>query len=277
MPGIPLFVDDYNIPGMESEVFTFENEFLLAGYPSYYNRSAVLLGASTDSGNTGNTSFLRKGLLLSLDRSTNIYAPWTPYTPNATTNNLRQSIDGILPISLDMSSAEDRVVPVLTMGRVMTDRLIVPTTSTVGLSSNAYRYLVGRQLGGGIEFDSPQYGLHQNLVYVNDDTEGAFDLEDYPNGTHFIVSGANAVALTLPAPLPGLQYTFSTFGAADIVLTGATAGDIVGPGDAALDTATLSDIGDSLTLLGITTADTPTHKWLAIPSPVAASSSVAFA
>lgn len=257
----PLFTNDLSLPGMTTVQETFENEFLHVGYPSSVKRSAQILGTATDSGNTDNTSLLRKGLLMSYNRNGNLWAPWTPYTPNATTNNYYQSIDGVLQESLDLTGGGNRFGPVVTRGQMMTNRLIVAGKTTWGIDDSPYRYLVARQLAPGIVIDDLSFAPQNAIIYVDDDTAGAFALTDFPNGTTFVFTGANAVALTLPAPLPGLEYTFLSYGTADVVLTGATAGDIKST-TAADDTITLTEIGASVTILGVTTASSPAHHWI---------------
>ena len=272
MGTVPLHRELYGIPGMDAAVETFENEFLLDDMHHVLKRGALLDKDSTDSGNTGNTSFLRKGLLLGYDRANDIWGPWTPHTPNSTTNNYFHTIDGILAHSVDLTNlTADRLISVVTMGRVQTDRLVVAGDSTIGLRNSAYRFMAGRQLNPNILFDSMDYALTQGVVYIDDDTAGAPTLTNYQNGTTFVFTGANAVTLTLPAPVPGLQYTFKTYGTGDITINAATAGDIVGV-SAADDTITLTNIEDCVTIMGITTAATPTHKWVVTgATPVAAS------
>lgn len=278
MAGLPRFVSDYALPGQEAVLETFENEFRYATYPSHVSRGELLLASATDSGNTPNTSLLRKGLLMSKNRNTGTWSPWTPYSPNAATNNYNQSIDGILDTTIDLTGGGNRFVPICTRCHAKVDGLIIAGSSSVGIRSSAYRYLASRQLAPNILLDSLDFALHNNLVYVDDDTEGAFDLLKYPNGTTFVFTGANTVSLTLPAPLPGLEYTFLEWGAGDIVLTAATADTLIAPGDAAADSITLTDVGDGCKLLGITTAATPTHQWLvATHNPAAASTSLTIA
>lgn len=265
----PLFTTHRLAPGMGNAVETFENEFLYATYPPPVKEPSMLLPTALDSGNTPNTRLLRRGLLMAKNRVTGKWAPWTPYTPNATTNNYFQSVDGILDETVDMTGDFDREVPIVKMARLRTDRLIVPGTTAIGLHNSPYRYLAARSMAKWLELDGNDLWMHENIVYVNDDTEGAFVLTNYPNNSHFIFSGANAVALTLPAPLPGLEYKFTTLAAtADVTLTAATAGDIIGA-TAADDLITLTDLNDSCVLKGITIAG-PAHKWLMESSPTVA-------
>lgn len=265
MPGtVPLFRDNYSIPGMTAAVETFENEFLLSGFPYKDDAGCILDGDSTDAGNTNFTSVLRKGLLMSLDRATNEWKPWAPFTQNAAAAaNYAQSIDGILSVTIDVSGGStNRIVPITRIGRVMADRLVIPGTEAIGLAGHALRYLIGRQLAPNLLLDDPTYSLSNCLAYFDDDlTAGDVNLLNYPNGTTFVFSGGNGITQPLPAALPGLQFTFVSRGDQDVVLTAPADNSIYSMNETG-NTLTLSDEGDCITLVGVQTA-ADTYVWLA--------------
>lgn len=277
---IPIYRDEWHLPGQQALVETFENEFLLDGPYHRWDYAGIIDGTSTDAAVTDNTSFLRKGMLMSLDRSTNKWKPWSPVSRNSLTAiYYNQSVDGILGHSLDLSSgSNDRNGPILRIGRVRADRLITAGISALGLDGNAYRYLVGRQLAPTIQLDNPDYVLSNSMAYINDlDADPLMDLTKYPNGTHFICDG-NAFTFTLPAPLPGWEMSFTSMGDGDIVFTSAGASQFYGH-NVIGNTLTVTDEGATFTLLGVTLSGTigsPTNVWALINStPATATDSAA--
>lgn len=264
----PLFRDSYGLTGQDALVETFENEFLLDGYYHREDAAAILDGDSLDYGNTGNTGLLRKGLLMSLDRATNQWKPWLPFVPNTVAAiNYAQTVDGILSKTIDLTgNTSDRQCPILRIGRVRADRLAISHATegvALGLTGNDYRYLVGRQMAPNIMMDNLDYVAQKPIVYVTGlDSDPAMDAANYPNGTRFLFAGGSTAPFTLPAPLPGLEYHFTTLGDSDIVITSAGANQIYMNNDI-VNTLTASDEGASLSILGVELS-AGTHVWAAI-------------
>ena len=268
---VPLYQELHQLPGMTAAVETFENEFLVEGMPYNYRSSCLLDGTSTDAGNTDNTSLLRKGLLMSYDRNSKKWGPWTYYTPNDATNNYRQTVDGVLAISVDVTGSTDRAVPIVTKGFVMAERLIVPGTTanggSFGLAGSALRYAVGQVMTPALVLDNLDYGREGGLIYVDDD-DVATSFDDYPNGSTFVYTGANAVTnQALPTPVPGRKISIFSHGDATLSFLSPVDNSIYHGGTNG-NTLTLTDEGDSVTLVGIQTASTPTYGYAVVNASV---------
>jgi Bacteriophage lambda head decoration protein D len=209
-----------NTPGFSELVQSVE----WGGIYSCWNGERGLLSslstigsASTDAGNTGNTTTLRPGLVMAVKTSD---SKWYPYDPTQTDG--RQNAAGVLPFGVPMlgiaGSVEDKVMSILTRGNII-------AAQAVNLDAQAQRQLEAI----GFNFDAPL--KKQLIVKAADYTVVAAD-----NGAEFQATAA--VNFTLPAAAAGYEFTFTQTANANLVVTGST--NIVCDGNAGATSITYS-------------------------------------
>ena len=162
--------DGYNVfPGITAARESFENEFMWGRFETKELMGAVIDGSARDSGNLGNTTRLRSGLLLGRITTTQKLKQWDPVATDGT-----QNIYGILKTSLNtqnLSADTDRLTgPIVISGAVKPNRLFV------GLQSNG----------------TAQSGTATTIVLDADDNHP----DDFYNGMTLTITGGTGVGQT---------------------------------------------------------------------------------
>jgi hypothetical protein len=232
-------------PGISTVVEEFKNEFLWDRWENHELMGERLSGAARDTGNTGNTTILRAGLLLGMVTASNKLKEWNP-----TGTDGSQYIFGVLRYSINVQNAsadQDRFLgPIVVGGGVKADKLIIPGTTAKGIAGNAVEWAIRAQMNGRFFMDD---GHKYMLDYQRPLTKATdYTVVNADHGTEFNTDGAaGAVTFSLPAtPLAGLEFYFRNTAAQNMIIDGAS--DIVVAGHTTLDadTITFSTAGDKL-------------------------------
>lgn len=137
-------------PGMLSEVYTAETDLSDIIYGPLWNclylNYAVVDGASRDNGNTGNTTVLRPGLIMSRVTAT---GKWRPFVSGASDGT--QFARGILlsfglNTQLASGDADRYLATILVRGVVNPEALCLNTTAAYGLARTGVGLTVRRHL-----------------------------------------------------------------------------------------------------------------------------------
>lgn len=125
------------IPGMGTEAFSNESDLtsLINGplWNSQFVPYARVSGAARDTGNTGSTTVLRVGLVMSIISATNL---WTPWVTGAVDGS--QFAAGILcelglNTQMDAADADRWLATILVKGIVNPEAMCVASTANYGL------------------------------------------------------------------------------------------------------------------------------------------------
>jgi hypothetical protein len=220
----------------------------------------ILDGAARDSANSP-TTLLRPGLLLGQNSTTKKDSEWDPTATDGT-----EIISGVLLYAEDTqrnNANEDKWFGYKAVaGQVKAASLIVPGTSTYGLSGNALEHYAKNMMANlGFKFDdsyhqsSAGFEWKQIKTVTTSTTVTADD-----DRTLFIVNGSGAITMTLPdiTKSKGLKFGFRNIADQNMIIASAVAGDLIGLGNAAADTVTFSTssqkIGAAADVLGIDNA-----------------------
>lgn len=206
--------------------------------------SAVISGATRDAGNTP-TTVLRPGLLLGKVTATGELEEWDADAADGT-----EFMFGVLDTELRAqdfdATNQDRVFRVL-VGRapVKARKLLVQGTA---LTSATDQYLARQQLaklGFVLDDDTPNWlsGLNRRISRV---TDAADTLTAAENGSLIIYSNAAAVAVTLPALVPGLVFDILREGDEEIVVSSAAGNDIIQGNDLSASSITFTTAGNQI-------------------------------
>jgi len=223
------------VPGISTAVETFENEILWGPYEAQFISGLTIDGAARDVGNTGNTHILRAGLLLGQITATGKLKEWSPAAVDGT-----EYVWGILKESRTMLSNNtntDRLTGLIVVGGgLLSDRLIIPGTSALGIAGNALEYLVRQHLrvrfmlNDSYMFARPEIQIH--TVSAAEQTSGiTLTLADSHRAYH---NTGDVIAITLPTTAyKGLVYEFYAHTTTtDIITVGSGSANIVVPGSA---------------------------------------------
>ena len=254
------FPHQSRLPGITAARETVEAQVWFGRYDQQKFHAGVLDSTITDAGNTGDaTTRLRPGLLLAqADSDENLYA-WSPYSTTAGLNR----IAGVLTRHVDMldrGSAIDRYSDlVMYGGNLKTESIIVPGDDPGGFSANSYRNLVRQQLKERFVLDDDVFGNYasEKLVFVTGTTH---TLTEKDNNTTLSFLGAANTTITLPDPIPGLEFRFANLDPDQTVTldTSATGTFNSIKGGPAADTYTiLADQHEVVTVRSVVTAPTP--------------------
>jgi hypothetical protein len=238
----------WGVPGIGADRTVAESE-ILWGADQARNaalwQSGVISGAARDAGNTP-TTVLRPGLLLGKVTSTGEFKEWNPDGTDGS-----EWLAGVLDMELRAqdfdATDQDRVCRVL-VGRapLKARKLLIEGTVLVG---DTDEYQARRELAkaGFVLDDDPQNflsGLHQRIVRVTG--AGAYVVTASQNGSLIIFSNAAAVAITLPALIPGLEFDLLREGDEEIVVSSAAGDDIIVGNDLAADSITFTTAGNHI-------------------------------
>jgi Bacteriophage lambda head decoration protein D len=258
----PIYDGLGNMPGVSTVLESVENQFWYGRMEDLEVVPAVIDGTARDTGNTGNTTRLRPGLLLGIIAATGKYTNWNP---NATDGSSRIAgvLGGLINAQRGGSNA-DSFFYVIRRGPLRASGLIVPGTTNPGIVGNPLEWLiVNGLLENECRLDRFYNTLSMTRGYAADATLVAADL----NLTITNLGAAGNVTLTLPAPLRGAKLrAINTAGNSLILSAGAS--NFLGLGA----TATLTPAGDSLEILGVATAigSPDTVRWAVVSNNGAA-------
>lgn len=242
--GIPVIYGGRDrVPGITSAIETFENEFVWGPWPAQYISGLVIDGTTRDTGNTGYTHILRAGLLMGQDHTTKKLKVWDP-----TATDGSEYIWGILKESRSMlmnnASTDKLTGAIMVAGGVLSNRLIVPGTTAVGLASSAsLEYLARQQLRMRFMLnDSYEYSRPEEMIHNVSASEQSGGITLTNADSHRIYRNTGGtVTITLPAnPYKGLKFAFyALVTTTDAITVSSGSSNIVDPGAAAASSATV--------------------------------------
>ena len=244
------------IPGMHPEQETIEAQVWWGRYELQWWAGGVIDSGTLDSGNTGQTSQLRPGLLMGMITSSGKLTQWNPYATDGS-----QTIKGIFAAHKELDyygTAKDRYMgSLLVGGGAKADAIIVPGETAAGLSGKNYEFLVREQLKDRFRFDD-ELSTSYSSSKVKEVTEATAVVAADQNTTFTNPEAAGSVTFTLPAPLPGAKYTFMQVGDQDIVLDGPSTGEFQTAASTAANTVTMAgSVFGTISVEGVRTDSSP--------------------
>lgn len=233
-------------PGFGAAAYTSEREILWGGSDlqiGILRRNSIISGAARDAGNTP-TTLLRRGLLLGKVDSTGELEEWDADASDGT-----QNIVAVLDISLKAQDFDanntDRAFATLVRAPLIAAQLLIQGSAFVG---HADEFLARRQLVAmGCVLDDDMQGFlagRGDRVESNADTSDTLTASQ--NGMTLFYSNAAAVAVTLPAIKPGLQYDLIRTADEEFVVASAEGDNIVIGNDLSADSVTFTTAGEQI-------------------------------
>lgn len=204
---------------------------------------AIIDSATVDSGNSGNTTFLRPGLALGQITATKKMAQWNPYATDGS-----QFLAGFWMTAQQMEfygTAIDRFDGcLLAAGNVKAAHLLIPGEANYGISGTDYEFLLREQMVGRYHVDDDLgkiTGWKHRDPTAAELTANAGTLTTADHHSRVTNYGeASNFTWTLPAPKPGLEFEFIPLADVDIVLEGPATGEYFVAG-AAANSITIND------------------------------------
>jgi hypothetical protein len=232
-------------PGQGAAVFTNDREIVAVGYDNLcLFKSVVISSAARDAGSTP-TTVLRPGLLLGKVTSSGEFEEWDADASDGT-----QNIAGInrtdITVLDQYGTAVDRVPPsVYQRGVFMASQLLIQGSALVG---HADEFLARRQLwNAGCVLDDDMFGyLAGGGSRVALVTGTADTLTAAENGTTLFYNNAAAVAVTLPAIQPGLEYEIVRTADEELVVSSGEGDNIIMGNDLSADSVTFTTAGEQI-------------------------------
>jgi hypothetical protein len=232
-------------PGQGAAVFTTDREIVAVGYDNLcLFKSVVISSAARDAGSTP-TTVLRPGLLLGKVTSSGEFEEWDADASDGT-----QNIAGInrtdITVLDQYGTAVDRVPPsVYQRGVFMASQLLIQGSALVG---HADEFLARRQLwNAGCVLDDDMFGyLAGGGSRVALVTGTADTLTAAENGTTLFYNNAAAVAVTLPAIQPGLEYEIVRTADEELVVSSGEGDNIIMGNDLSADSVTFTTAGEQI-------------------------------
>lgn len=229
-------------PGQGSAVLTAEREIVPAGFDQQALFSSEVISGTT---RDGSAVQLRPGLLLGrLDASPNELEQWDADASTGT-----QNIVGVLWKELRATDFDgnntDRAFTVL-VGRcpLMAATLLIEGTALVG---HSHEYLARRQLrAAGFQLDDDPFGYKAGAARFATVTDASDTLTADENGSTIFYSNAAAVAVTLPALKPGLEFWLHRTADEEFVVASAAGDDIIIGNDLSADSVTFTTAGEQI-------------------------------
>lgn len=236
----------WGTPGVGAERAVTESE-LLWGADHARNatlwKSGVISGAARDAGNSP-TTVLRPGLILGKLDSGNEFEEW-----DADASDGSQYIAGILDTEMRAqdfdATNQDRVFRVLVArGPVKARKLLIEGAAFVG---HSHEYLARRQLAyAGFVLDDDPFGYKAGRPRFATVTGTSDTLTADENGSHLFYNNAAAVAVTLPALKPGLEFNIMRVADEELVVSSAAGDDIIIGNDLSADSVTVTTAGEQI-------------------------------
>ena len=237
----------FGIGGVRSAVFTTPREILWGGDASrqkILRLSNTISNAARDAGNDV-TTVLRPGLLLGMITASSKLAQWDPAASDGTQwfrgvneHELRMT-EGISAVAADVDS------PYFVKAPLKAAQLLVLGTA---LTSSAHQYLARKVLFEcGFDLDDDPMGYLSGLVYRSIAKTATGTITAAENGATFIVKGAAAVTLTLPAIATGLRYKFLNIATQNLIIaSNGSSDDLVVLNDLAADSIMFSTANNQI-------------------------------
>lgn len=251
--GLPLDQNIFGMPGQSDVLTSVENQVWF-GPRDHIDHSPVRIdGASRDVGNTSYTTELRAGLLMGTVRSTGMLRQWSPLATDgseAITHVLTQMIP-----AQQSGTNVNRWGYALRLANLKQEGLIVPGVTDPGLEGTDLEFLAAHQL--------LDRGFKLNKVYHRDGhvhrpVAATATLTTDDAGKLITDLGASgATVLTIPDPLPGLDYHFACMIASGRSIQPVSVDKIISINEAGnayaatTDDIELTGLGSSVTLRGI--------------------------
>lgn len=238
----------YLVPGMGSEFQTQEQQLWFGREEQQLFTGYIVDADLTDEGNTSYTHIIRPGLALGLRTTDNKLVAWNPYAITG-----EQRLFGFFCGQQNMQylgAAADRLLGyIIVKGNLYTGRLLIPGETTYGIVDKTYEFLLREQMIGRFHLDDFMHGQHSWKEYSIAAATTALTVTTKMNRNIFVTDSALAAdcTLTLPAPVPGLEFGFvhtSTTATTELILDGPATGEFWIAGAAA---NTLTFPGDNTT------------------------------
>lgn len=256
---LPLYEGPGGLPGMSTPLESFENQLWFGDITRVLEQTVRIDGASRDVGHTGQTTFLRPGLLMGQVTATKKLKQWNPTATDGTAqiSHVLTSFLGAQRAGVD----SDLYYRAMRFGDLRTTGLIVPGSANPGIAGNQYEYLIADQLlQAGFRLDNPFYklGVESYLVAAANVSYTAAQIHGH---TIVNLGAAGAVTATLPAALPGVRFRAIAVVNQDLTIAAGSAGLATGNAN-----AVLADLGDSVDIVGVLTAvgSPNTYKWAVV-------------
>ncbi len=238
----------YLIPGMGTEFATQEQQIWYGREEQQHFQGYIADADLADVGNTNYTHIIRPGLAVGVRTTDNKLVAWNPY---ATTGE--QRLFGFFCGQQNMQqfgATADRLLGhILVKGNVYTSRLLIGGETAYGIVDKTYEFLLREQMIGRFMTDDFWQGQHSWKEYSLAAATTALTVTTKMNRNIFCTDTALAAdcTLTLPAPVPGLEFGFchpNTTAGTELILDGPATGEFW-IGGAAANTLTLP--GDNTT------------------------------
>lgn len=250
MSAFPIGFGGFGLPGVTTSITSDENNPWFGREVQNIYSHGVLDGDSVDAGNTVNTSVLRAGMALGRIASNGQLAPWSPTATNGT-----QYLYGYLGLPIDCNPtgagtpANRAIGLVLVGGQVDPTKILVAGEADYDITDdNELLWVLMAQSNNRFmyanyfDFPARSAGVQS---YDAIDTTGAATLTAADTHKNFLMDYAGAMAVTVPAPLPGLQFTFYNMVDQNVVVTTTGANQAIGVTTAA---SGASHIGNTISV-----------------------------
>lgn len=257
------FQGAYMVPGLRDTLETVENQFWIGRYENLIWDQGVILSSAVDSGNTNGTTNLRSGLLLGRVTASGKLKQWDP-----TATDGSQYVYGVLgpmiSTSFGTSTIDRQVGMILVGGMVDPAKLIVPGSTTLGISGNANEFNIRAQLWPRIVFYNDFAGVRQGTWRDVVAKTADYTVTTSDTDVLFTNSGAaGAVNFTLPTNArKGLRFGFFVVENQNVTVTGGTADTMVCFNDNAADSIAFSTSAEKVGAMIEVIGDG--SKWLTI-------------
>lgn len=255
-------------PGMHDERFTEECTLLWGRWDQAEYVAAIVDKDAADSANTPTTQ-LRKGTAMGVLTATGQWMQWNPYATDGT-----EYLMGFLLDEIDTSyiggTTKERLNGILVKGNIKADQIVIAGVANRGLAGTTYEFLLRSQCQGRFLFDDDidrrvtwKYGE----LSAAEITAGTKTVTTAMNRTHFSNRGATgSFTYVLPAPVPGLQFKFSSITAQDIVLDGPATNEFLIAGSSANGDTIDKDNYERGVLVEVVRTGASTYQYVAIPA-----------
>jgi hypothetical protein len=206
------------VPGIQAERTTVEAQLYFGRWEQQSWAGGVIEAGALDAGHTDQLSQLRPGLCMGTIAATGKLTEWNPYA-----NDGSHILSGFLNHHIDLDlygTPQDRYSNLLFYsGNVKAGSIIVPSVALNNpgeFDGNEWEWLIREQLKHRFVFDDDIFGEYTAPKTIEDATAA---LEIFAEDTNTLVSNqgsALALALTLPDPLPGLNFSVLQIGTAGV-------------------------------------------------------------
>jgi hypothetical protein len=216
---------------------------------------------TVDAGNTNYTTLLREGLALGQITSSKQLTHWNPYATDGS-----QMLFGFLTNAQPMSymgAVAERLYNVIVGGNIKASGIIIPGEADRGISGKGYEILLRNQCQGRFLFDDDLGGM---VAWKTGELATNTTLTIRDHRTHFTNVGASgSVTAILPAPVPGLEFLFTSVAAQNLVLDGPATGEFFKPSGNGPTLLPAND--ETVHVRAVRTATTPTYQYVVTPVP----------